>query len=610
MTNGEDQVVAAKAALGTFIQLAKNEPRFLRLQLVEVVTTMFEIAEAKILQNCTRRLLSSYVVAPEWEKHHAALMALAKIAKGSSKVMMIKYLKQVVNMVLHSFRDPHPRFRWAAINAIVYLSTDFCPDLQKQLLVVMAKNGVVKMACAATAVVMFLLELKEPISFSHIDGILNQLLVLLRNDNQMVQDEALFALGSVAYIYKEHFQKYYDFVMPYLKTILVNANDESNQMLQSKVLLCIRNVGLAAGKEKFRDDLKQVMKVLKYSLQESHVTEYTNILRCLKASYGICVCIGKEFLPYMSLVMPYAVECAQLEPDKTVSSDKLYDSVYFHPVRRWPFPLTVMIQFWEKDQITTRVILKIIRATRDILLKFHILQFLPQAASILIPLLKFYIHSSVRECASCAMVSLLRSAKLAVEKGTARGGNKWYLKRLPGRVILALGDALYSVGFHTLEPETKLCEKILRELNNCLNIGGTLLTEYQVHRITDGIKHVIIESSRRKGKLREREKSKDFDAEEAELLREERELEEKVYYRVGCILLTLIKTFKAAFLPFLDELSSYLMPMTGRDKTAQERSACVNIFNKLVEECNESTLKYYNMSSFSFGLKQRRKSSS
>ncbi|XP_070019035.1 importin subunit beta-3-like isoform X1 [Nicotiana sylvestris] len=149
---------------------------------------------------------------------------------------------------------------------------------------------------------MFLLELKEPISFSHIDGILNQLLVLLRNDNQMVQDEALFALGSVAYIYKEHFQKYYDFVMPYLKTILVNANDESNQMLQSKVLLCIRNVGLAAGKEKFRDDLKQVMKVLKYSLQESHVTEYTNILRCLKASYGICVCIGcllhQSFPPY------------------------------------------------------------------------------------------------------------------------------------------------------------------------------------------------------------------------------------------------------------------------------------------------------------------------
>lgn len=60
------------------------------------------------------------------------------------------------------------------------------------------------------------------------------------------------------------------------------------------------------------------------------------------------------------------------------------------------------------------------------------------------------------------------------------------------------------------EPETKLCEKILQELNNCLNIGGTLLNEYQVHRITDGIKHVIIESSRRKGKLREREREREI----------------------------------------------------------------------------------------------------
>lgn len=31
--------------------------------------------------------------------------------------------------------------------------------------------------------------------------------------------------------------------------------------------------------------------------------------------------------------------------------------------------------------------------------------------------------------------------------------------------------------------------------------------------------------------------------------------------QVGEILGTLIKTFKAAFLPFFDELSSYLMPM-------------------------------------------------
>ena len=33
-------------------------------------------------------------------------------------------------MILSSFRDPHPRVRWAAINAIGQLSTDLGPDLQ------------------------------------------------------------------------------------------------------------------------------------------------------------------------------------------------------------------------------------------------------------------------------------------------------------------------------------------------------------------------------------------------------------------------------------------------------------------------------------------------
>lgn len=35
-------------------------------------------------------------------------------------------------MVLNSFHDPHPRVRWAAINAIGQLSTDLGPDLQNQ----------------------------------------------------------------------------------------------------------------------------------------------------------------------------------------------------------------------------------------------------------------------------------------------------------------------------------------------------------------------------------------------------------------------------------------------------------------------------------------------
>lgn len=46
--------------------------------------------------------------------------------------------------------------------------------------------------------------------------------------------------------------------MPYLKAILVNANDKSNRMLRAKSMECISLVGMAVGKDKFRDDAKQV----------------------------------------------------------------------------------------------------------------------------------------------------------------------------------------------------------------------------------------------------------------------------------------------------------------------------------------------------------------
>ena len=58
---------------------------------------------------------------------------------------------------------------------------------------------------------------------------------------------------------QEHFQKYYDAVMPYLKAILVNASDKSNRMLRAKSMECISLVGMAVGKDKFKDDAKQVI---------------------------------------------------------------------------------------------------------------------------------------------------------------------------------------------------------------------------------------------------------------------------------------------------------------------------------------------------------------
>ena len=46
--------------------------------------------------------------------------------------------------------------------------------------------------------------------------------------------------------------------MPYLKTILMNATDKSKRMLRAKSMECISLVGMAVGKDKFKEDARQV----------------------------------------------------------------------------------------------------------------------------------------------------------------------------------------------------------------------------------------------------------------------------------------------------------------------------------------------------------------
>ncbi|KAH0992370.1 hypothetical protein GBA52_003853 [Prunus armeniaca] len=682
LNNGNE--ATAQEALELLIELAGTEPRFLRRQIVEVVGSMLQIAEAESLEEGTRHLaiefvitlaearerapgmmrklpqfisrlfailmsmlldiqddpawntaetedeeagessnysvgqecldrlaislggntivpvaseqLPAYLAAPEWQKHHAALIALAQIAEGCAKVM-IKNLEQVVAMVLNSFQDPHPRVRWAAINAIGQLSTDLGPDLQvqyhQQVLPALAaamddfQNPRVQ-AHAASAVLNFSENCTPDILTPYLDGVVSKLLVLLQNGKQMVQEGALTALASVADSSQEHFQKYYDAVMPYLKAILMNATDKSNRMLRAKSMECISLVGMAVGKDKFRDDAKQVMEVL-MALQGSQMeTDDPTTSYMLQAWARLCKCLGQDFLPYMSVVMPPLLQSAQLKPDVTITSaddnsdiddsdDESMETITLGDKR-------IGIKTSVLEEKATACNMLCCYADE---LKEGFFPWIDQVAPTLVPLLKFYFHEEVRKAAVSAMPELLLSAKLAIEKGQAQGRNETYIKQLSDYIVPALVEALHK------EPDTEICANILDALNECLQISGPLLDESQVRSIVEEIKLVITASSSRKRERAERTKAEDFDAEEGELIKEENEQEEEVFDQVGEILGTLIKTFKASFLPFFDELSSYLTPMWAKDKTPEERRIAICIFDDVAEQCREAAVKYY-----------------
>ncbi|KAK6145070.1 hypothetical protein DH2020_021890 [Rehmannia glutinosa] len=729
------QEATAQEALELLIELAGTEPRFLRRQIVDVVGSMLQVAEAESLEEGTRHLAIEFVItlaeardrapgmmrklpqfisrlfailmkmlldvdddpawhsaetkdedagetsnysvgqecldrlaialggntivpvaseqlpvylsAAEWQKHHAALIALAQIAEGCSKVM-IKNLEQVVNMVLNSFQHPHPRVRWAAINAIGQLSTDLGPDLQvqyhqrvlpalasamddfqnprvqpvgfgvgSQLLPVFLhpycldfffKDLVNRLAAlnscsclpshleplshvvtlglfiygyalvlievqahAASAVLNFSENCTPEILTPYLDGIVHKLLLLLQNSKQMVQEGALTALASVADSSQEHFQKYYGAVMPYLKTILVNATDKSNRMLRAKAMECISLVGMAVGKDTFKEDAKQVMEVL-MSLQGSQMeTDDPTTSYMLQAWARLCKCLGQDFLPYMSVVMPPLLQSAQLKPDVTITSADSDNEIDESDDERSPsflyFHVSVLIVL--SFLLLCDLMETITLGDKRIGIKTSVLEEKATACNMLCcyadelkegfypwidqvgdgcpnigSSFEIYFHEEVRKAAVSAMPELLRSAKLAVEKGIAQGRNETYVKQLSDYIVPALVEALHK------EPDTEICANMLDALNECLQISGPLLDESQVRSIVDEIK------------------------------------------QVGEILGTLIKTFKASFLPFFDELSSYLMPMWGKDKSAEERRIAICIFDDVAEQCRESALKY------------------
>ncbi|RYR62857.1 hypothetical protein Ahy_A04g020611 [Arachis hypogaea] len=70
-------------------------------------------------------------------------------------------------------------------------------------------------------------------------------------------------------------------------------------------------------------------------------------------------------------------------------------------------------------------------------LKEGFFPWIDQVAGTLVPLLKFYFHEEVRKVAVSAMLELLRSAKLAIEKGQSQGWDASYLKFLSDRTELA-----------------------------------------------------------------------------------------------------------------------------------------------------------------------------
>jgi hypothetical protein len=128
-----------------------------------------------------------------WRDRHAALMAISAISEGCRE-LMVGELDKVLDLVLPALRDPHPRVRWAACNAVGQMSTDFAGTMQEKyhqvvlpsIIPVLESAEPRVQAHAAAALVNFCEEAEKNILEPYLDQLLNHLLMLLQSPKRFV----------------------------------------------------------------------------------------------------------------------------------------------------------------------------------------------------------------------------------------------------------------------------------------------------------------------------------------------------------------------------------------------------------------------------------------
>jgi hypothetical protein len=528
----------------------------------------------------------------DWRHRHAALCTLAQVAEGCAKFMK-RDPAGAVAPCLQLLTDPHPRVRWAAINALGQLCTDLGPEMQQRahatvlpgLIAVMDDAGNPRVqAHAAAAVVNFAEGVDPDVLAPYMDALILKLLTLLQNSPRTVQEAVLTALASVADTAQAQFERYYDTVMPFMVTIVTSANDEACRMLRAKALECATLVGMAVGKERFRPHARAVIDVM-VRLQGTPSTEADDPTPgyLLQGWARICTVMGDEFLPYLNVVMPPLLATAALKPDVRVrdaDDDADEDEEDVELIAVGDQILSIRTSVLE-DKATACNMLCCYADQ----LSAGFLPYLEQVAAIMIPLLKFYFSEEVRSAAVSIMPSLVKAGRAAVVQGLK---DSTWLAALVTAVWGPLLEALQK------EPDTEVESALLLSLAETAEAAGALLTPDQMVSLTAGLKQTLTQSAERCAERNARAAGEEFDEDEREELAEENDAEDELFDQVQECISSLLKAFHAGYLPFLDELVPCIMPLLGAPSSVLRRIA-VCIFDDVIEFASETgaTGKYF-----------------
>jgi len=536
----------------------------------------------------------------DWRYRHAALMAVSAIAEGCVK-QLEPLLASVVDSILPFLEDPHPRVRHAACNALGQLATDFSILFQKKfhakvmpgfLKLLMSDGAHPRVqAHAAAALVNFCEECPRKILTPYLDDLVSSLesvlaskiQELLQGGTKLVLEQILTTIATVADTAEDRFTKYYERFMPSLKYIFENALGKDFRLLRGKAIECISLIGLAVGAEKFLADASEVMQLLLKTQSEMEEMEADDpqISYMISAWARMCKIIGKDFVQYLSLVMPPVLKAAQIKPEVALLDMDDPQNTGLDEEDGWEFvTLGEQQKFGIKtagleDKSTACQML--VHYARE--LKDGFSEYTEEVAKIMVPLLKFYFHDTVRVTAAESLPHLLECAKYKGED---------YLRTMWTYICPELLTSIER------EPEEAVVPEMMESFAKCVEVVpvGFITDEYftQLAQITrDKLQKHMERQAERMGKR----KDEDYDEEVEEILADEHETDGYILSKVSDMMHSLFKTHRETILPFFEHMLPDFTKLLEPTQPASDRQWALCIFDDLLEYTGPHSIKYH-----------------
>mmetsp|Transcript_12256 Transcript_12256/g.27873 ORF Transcript_12256/g.27873 Transcript_12256/m.27873 type:complete len:358 (+) Transcript_12256:3-1076(+) len=146
------------------------------------------------------------------------------------------------------------------------------------------------------------------------------------------------------------------------------------------------------------------------------------------------------------------------------------------------------------------------------------------------------------------------------------------------------------------EPEALIIVSQVEAIGKLVGVYGEGLDQQQVMAIFECLKKVLEGSVERRKERESRKESEDFDEEEAEAIEDENEEEDDVSDAVCECLDEMLKKFRAAVMPLVEQLLPFFAQMLEPARSQSEHRIAICLIDSVVEFGSDggATLKYFN----------------